>query len=177
MVMQNPVTAYAFVCLCQPPFRTSDDGDEDEDDDEEEEDEEEKDEDEEDEENKEPENSGKLKRGKCDGGKTCLCDKPAAEHPDHIWKLSAAGKDKFFTQRIHVDLRSPDTFGMYTFNDHEGYGVLEVLQNLVLDFEEAAGNYKEQWAVCEALAFFLEDDSSGIVTQWVCPLKTAMLMC
>ncbi|KAG7286693.1 hypothetical protein NEMBOFW57_009004 [Staphylotrichum longicolle] len=114
--------------------------------------------------NKKPKNSGKLKRGKCDAARHASATSPS-EHPDHIWKLSAAGKDKFFTQRIYVSLRSPDNFGMYTFNDHEGYGVLEVLQNLILDFEEAAGNYKEQWAVCEALAFFLSDESSGIVTQ------------
>jgi hypothetical protein len=40
-----------------------------------------------------------------------------------------------------------------------------MLQNLILDFEEAAGNYKEQWAVCEALAFFLQVDVAGAVTQ------------
>ncbi|KAJ4294715.1 hypothetical protein N0V88_004949 [Collariella sp. IMI 366227] len=31
------------------------------------------------------------------------------------------------------------------------YRILEMLQNLILDFDEAAGNYKEQWAVCKAL--------------------------
>jgi hypothetical protein len=57
---------------------------------------------------------------------------------------------------------------MYTFNDHEGYGCLEMLQNLILDFEEAAGNYKEQWVVCEALAFFLKTDIGLSVTQYAC---------
>lgn len=32
-------------------------------------------------------------------------------------------------QRINADLRNPDFFNMYTFNDHAGYGVLEVVQN------------------------------------------------
>ncbi|KAL2022227.1 hypothetical protein VTK56DRAFT_5837 [Thermocarpiscus australiensis] len=123
----------------------------------------------EDEENEEEGHDKPEKRDKkkvpCDGGKTCLCNKPAAEHPDHVWKLSAAGKYRFFMQRIHSELRCPDNFNMYTFNDHEGYGVLEVLQNLILDFEEPAGNYKEQWAICEALAFFLHTDTGLSATQ------------
>ncbi|SPQ26482.1 695b8046-1e8c-4982-a7a8-4e2cd759b51b [Thermothielavioides terrestris] len=151
--MQNPVTAYSFVCLCRPPFPNGEDSDEDD-----EEDDDEEDGDEEGREVEDGEESAKKKRSVCDGGKTCLCDKPASEHPDHVWKMSAAGKLKFLIQRTHFALRDPDNFSMYTFNDHLGYGVLEMLQNLVLDYEEAAGNYKEQWAVCECLAFFLQTE-------------------
>ncbi|KAK4151206.1 hypothetical protein C8A00DRAFT_45544 [Chaetomidium leptoderma] len=147
---RNPLTAYNFVCMCQVPF-TEDDEEYDEDD----------------EENEETEESGvekRTKRVECDGGEKCLCDKPASEHPNHPWKFSYAGKRKFLTQVNLFRLRCPDYFDMYTFNDHEGYGVLEMLQNLMLDFEEAAGNYKEQWAVCEGLALFLATanaDSAG----------------
>ncbi|KAK4119562.1 hypothetical protein N657DRAFT_581472 [Parathielavia appendiculata] len=149
MKTSNPLIAYKFVCMCQPPFPNGED-----------------DEDEEDEENEDAETSDKsAKRPKCDGGETCLCDKPAAEHPDHVWKFSAAGKIKFFTLQTQCMLRYPDMFNMYTFNDHEGYGVLEVIQNLILDFEEAADNYKEQWAVCEALAMFLATDLAAPVTR------------
>ena len=138
--LQNPVKAFAFVTMCRPPFPnggdsdddgSNDDGSDDDDDD-----------------------DGKEK--KCDGGKTCLCEKPAADHPDHVWKLSSAGKRKFFVQYTHFALRCPDNFDMYTFNDHTGYGVLEMVQNLILDFEEASLNVKVQWAICEALAFFLQ---------------------
>lgn len=152
MATQNPLTAYNFVCFCQAPFPNGDDSDDEEE------------EDDEDEENDAEPTSNK--RPRCDGGETCLCDKPASEHPDHIWKLSVAGKRLYFTQHIHFELRNPDSFGMYTFNDHVGYGVLEMLQNLILDFEEAAGNYKEQWAVCEALSFFLHTDVSAAVTGY-----------
>lgn len=103
--------------------------------------------------------------GKCDSGKTCLCKKPAADHPDHPWKLTVAGREKFFAQHVHASLRSPGSFGMYTINDHGAYGVLELVQNLILDFEEAAGNYKEQWVVCEALAFFLLTDLAMEISQ------------
>ncbi|KAK4242861.1 hypothetical protein C8A03DRAFT_28860 [Achaetomium macrosporum] len=157
---RNPLTAYQFVCLCQPPFRNGYDEDNDEDEEDEDSDNEN--------ESAEPddgEKPKKEKRPKCDGGKTCLCDKPVEEHPDHVWKMSRAGKIKFFLQRSNFALRDPDNFNMYTFNDHAGYGVLEMLQNLILDFEEAAGNYKEQWVVCEALAFFLQTETSWAVTR------------
>jgi hypothetical protein len=137
-MVRNPMTAYEFVCLCRPPFPNGDDDDDDDDEDHDEE-----------------ADGEPGRRASCDGGKTCLCDKPASEHPDHPWVMSKAAKRKFFVQRIHCQLRSPDSFGMDTFNDHEGYGALEVLQNLFLDYEEAAGNYKEQWVICETMAYFL----------------------
>lgn len=155
MATQNPLTAYNFVCFCQAPFPNGDDSD----------DEEEKEEEDGDEEGDDAKIAS-SKRPRCDGGETCLCEKPASEHPNHIWKLSVAGRRLYFTQHIHFELRDPDSFGMYTFNDHAGYGVLELLQNLILDFEEAAGNYKEQWAVCEALSFFLHTDVSAIMTRY-----------
>ncbi|RAH71294.1 uncharacterized protein BO66DRAFT_410467 [Aspergillus aculeatinus CBS 121060] len=58
-----------------------------------------------------------------------------------------------------LNLRNPDAFDMYTFNDHAGYGAIEVAQNVLLDFHEAAGNWKEQWAICEALALLFNTDS------------------
>jgi hypothetical protein len=153
--------------MCQPPFPNGEDDDE-------------EDGDEDDEDNGDADASGEHKKQpKCDGGKICLRDKPAAEHPDHVWKFTAAGKRKFFNQEIDCQLRCPDYFRMYTFNDHQEYGVLEVLENLILDFEETGRDYLDQWAVCECLALFLATDIGGVVTGYVsirnpafiCPLS------
>ncbi|KAK4207749.1 hypothetical protein QBC37DRAFT_379782 [Rhypophila decipiens] len=59
-------------------------------------------------------------------------------------------------------LRDPPNFHAHTFGEHEGYGVVEVIQNLVLDFEDAgaAGNWREQYAICEAIAFFMMTELS-----------------
>lgn len=57
-------------------------------------------------------------------------------------------------------VRCPDNFGMYTFNDHEAYGYLEVCQNLMLDWDEAT-TWQEQWFVCEGLALFLLREGQG----------------
>ncbi|KAK3998164.1 hypothetical protein QBC44DRAFT_376032 [Cladorrhinum sp. PSN332] len=147
--------AYKYVCICELPF--DDGGDDDDDDDEEEDDD--------DEEDNEEEEGQKEKKKPCDGGKSCMCDKPAADHPEHPWKLTVAGKRKFFVQNVMCSLRNPDSFGMYTFNDHFAYGVLEVVQNMVLDYEEAADNWREQWAVCEAMGYFLHSDLGGTMTM------------
>ncbi|KAK0713512.1 hypothetical protein B0T26DRAFT_813475 [Lasiosphaeria miniovina] len=81
---------------------------------------------------------------RCDGRKKCLYGKLAADHPEQPWKVTRAGKWRFFDSCTHCDLRNPDAFEASTFNDHEGYGVIEMFKNLFLDFEAAAGNYKEQ---------------------------------
>ncbi|KAF7156735.1 hypothetical protein CNMCM5623_000408 [Aspergillus felis] len=139
--IEDPVKAYSYVCICQLPF---DDGD-----------------DREDEGDRENEDDCEDETSKtsCNAGKTCLCNKPAAEHPNHPLILSYAGKSKWSTQHTFLDLRCPDAFGMYTFNDHEGYGALEVVQNLFIDYVEASPYWQEQWAVCEATAMLYMSDA------------------
>ncbi|KAK4233088.1 hypothetical protein C8A03DRAFT_39227 [Achaetomium macrosporum] len=131
----KPDKAYAYVCWCQPPFL---DKDNDEDEDENEDD--------------------WRKQGACDAGKTCLCTKPAQEHPDHKRISTWAARCKFLATVDMAQYRNPDNFEMHTFTDHEAYGVMEVIENLLLDFVEADSNWREQWAVCETLAFFLQTD-------------------
>lgn len=154
LATRNPVAAYAFVCLCRPPFdgsgasdRVTAAGSSS---------------------SSTTTTSTTAAPARCDDGETCMCNRPAAEHPGYRWRLSAAGKRKLFAQRVHFQLRCPGNFGMRTFDDHEHFGVVEILQNLVLDFEEAA-NYKEQWAVCEALAFFLRTRVARNMAVYVSP--------
>lgn len=146
--------------MCKPPF-DDDEDDEESDDEDEESDDENEDEDSGDEE-EEPKASRNRNgdRAKCDGGKKCLCRKPASEYPDHPWVLTYAGFHKYLSQSTMAAVRCPDNFAMYTYNDHEGYGILEVVQNLLLDWDEAK-TWQEQWVVCEGLALFLLDEGTG----------------
>ncbi|CAI4214120.1 unnamed protein product [Parascedosporium putredinis] len=143
---RNPQRARKFICLCKPSGEDDDDDWEDED------------------ESDEGEESGDddipvvevAPRRRCDGGKTCLCYKPAKKHPEHSWIMTKAGNELAGQSIIHLQLRSPDNFDSYTFNDHEAFGALEIIQNLLRDFEEAAGEpWVRQWAICEALAQIL----------------------
>lgn len=135
--------AYQYVCWCQPPFPDGENGD--------------------DEDEEEDGDSS------CDGGKTCLCNKPAQEQPGHEWVTTYACRRKFFAQRDMVHLRSPEDFGLWTYNDHAGYGVVQVVENLLLDFVEADGNWREQWVVCETLAMFLQTDLVEPMMMYVSP--------
>lgn len=138
LAVKDVSRAHAYICICKPPFfRGNDDGDDDEDDEEE---------------------ASKANcngdKAKCDGGEKCLCQKPANEHPDHAWILTYGGFRKWISQLSMAAVRCPDFFDMYTFNDHEAYGLLEVNENLMLEWEEAK-TWPEQWTVCEGLALFL----------------------
>lgn len=145
LFLKNNPSAYdEHRCLCKLPGG----GDEDEEDEEEEEEEEE-----------DEETEGKeTPSTKCDGGETCLCDKLAADHPNHPFIFSKAALQKLSAYTIMMDLRNPDNFDMYTFNDHCAYGAIEMMQNVLLDFQEASGNWKSRWMVCEALALSLAND-------------------
>ncbi len=139
---KNPQKFYSYVTIC-PPVADEDDEDGELDD-------EVKDEDDEDSEG-----------SKC-GKKGCICFKPISENPEHPWIISQAGYRKYITQHIHFSLRDPDNFNMYTFNDHAGYGCLEVVQNLFLDYVESAERgWMEQWAVCEGFALWLMNPNSA----------------
>ncbi|KAB5533533.1 hypothetical protein GE09DRAFT_1227543 [Coniochaeta sp. 2T2.1] len=92
----------------------------------------------EDEEEEEEEEEENLNKPKCDGAKTSVCQKPAAEHPGHKMLTTNAG--------------------LHFFNDYRGCGALEVSENLILDHAENEGDLTEQWAVIEGMAWFLLDD-------------------
>lgn len=103
------------------------------------------------------EDSKQVLQGGCDGGISCICFKPVAQHPGHTWTISKAGLLKLRNLEQQISLRDPKLFGLRTFESHKAWGVFEVVQNLILDFEEAIddANLLRQWAICEALAYFL----------------------
>lgn len=160
--MKNPEVAYSFITICRLPNY---DEDEDEDEDEDDDDDEMTDADE----NESNVNSEKQPQKPCDGGDTCLCNKPFAEHPDHPLIISRAGNHKYFTAKIYLDLRCPDMFGMYVYNDFEAYGVMEVVENLVTDWIEAGRekNWKEQWVIVEAIAMMLTGSSLDPMQMYI----------
>ena len=57
-------------------------------------------------------------------------------------------------QHILMAIRSPDGFGMHTYNDHGAFGKMEVVENLVVDFDEFSEGWRDRRAVCEAMVLF-----------------------
>ncbi|TRX97418.1 hypothetical protein FHL15_001696 [Xylaria flabelliformis] len=175
MVWKNEEKAYGYITLCSAWYVSSTES-EDSENDEDEDDEEEEEIEEEEEENdnideSDKDDDGKMKRlGPRCQKKHCVCFLLLSANPEHPWVISWAGFRKFSNQFIHQSLRDPDNFSMYTFNDHAGYGALEVLQNLFLDFEEAAkekrgDGWREQWAICEAVVHWMLHPNTGVMTM------------
>jgi hypothetical protein len=74
--------AYEFKCTCSCPYAQGRDDDDDED--------EKSSEDDEDEDEDEEDDSDEDSVDGCDNGKTCICHKPAAEHPEAVWKFTVS---------------------------------------------------------------------------------------
>lgn len=171
MVWKDEKKAYSYITLCTAPHKLPDsdddeDGDNSDDDEEEEESEESE---------VETEDDGAERLATGCGRKGCVCFKPLSLNPEHPWVISWAGYRKFINQDLHFCVRDPDVFGMYVYNDFAGYGSLEIMQNLFLDFEEAGkekrggdGGWREQWAICEAVAYWLSGHSGLVFTRYVC---------
>lgn len=156
-LLEDAAKAYAFECSCPPIFeQPSPSADEKEDEDE---DEEEEGEDEDEEWDKEK----AAGQAKCDDGKTCMCRKKPEDHPDHAWSMTEAGRHKYLSQYILATLRNPDNFNMYTYNEHFGYGLIEMLQNLLVDFAEAEGDWRKQWSIVEATGYWLLDEECDAI--------------
>jgi hypothetical protein len=84
--------------------------------------------------------------------------------------MTFAAFEKIKDMRTQVDVRDPANFDMHTKEDHAGYGVMQVVQNLIIDFERAGrmeGNWKDQWALCEAMAMFHLSGSAEPLNQYV----------
>ena len=66
------------------------------------------------------------------GGKDCLCFKLADDHPEHKWIVTKKGFELQNEWLNQADKRCPDNFDMYIFNDFYGYGICEVIENMVI---------------------------------------------
>lgn len=94
----TPISAFAGLPFIRDDY-DSDSDDEDEDD-------QDKDSEGEDEEDGGNKQEKKKEKTKCDGGKTCICNKPASEYPEHEWTLTFAGHRKFMSQFDMYDVRA-----------------------------------------------------------------------
>ncbi|OQE11785.1 hypothetical protein PENVUL_c002G00083 [Penicillium vulpinum] len=81
---------------------------------------------------------------------------PASEHPGEKWIFTNAGVAKWIALKQCTAVRDPDNFEMHVYNDFFGYAVMELVENLLLDFDEAAGDWKMQWAICEATGLYFQ---------------------
>ena len=67
---------------------------------------------------------------KC-GTDACMCEKPAANHPDWKWMISKQGLDHVQYLAKEQWKRDQDAQGEYIYNDFSGYGFQELIENEV----------------------------------------------
>lgn len=64
---------------------------------------------------------------------TCVCGKPADESTARQpWVVTKEGYELAAEWRVQRGKRDQEAFGMYIFNDWTGYGICEVIENMVL---------------------------------------------
>ena len=67
----------------------------------------------------------------CDGGKTCLCLKLASGYPQHKEVVTKKGYDLYVKWTLELENRDQDVHHDYQGNDYNGYGAVEVVENIV----------------------------------------------
>ncbi|CAI7604323.1 unnamed protein product [Penicillium discolor] len=137
---RDPVKAFTYICLGRAPWNPKHNKDESEDEDEEDE-----------------ESIEQKKKDDAEADDTTTLE-PASEHPGEKWIFTNAGMAKWIALKESTIVRDPDIFGMYICNDFFGYAIMELVENLFVDFDEAAGDWKMQWAICEATVLYFQTD-------------------
>ncbi|KAF4624087.1 hypothetical protein G7Y89_g14087 [Cudoniella acicularis] len=78
---------------------------------------------------------------------------------DEGYPVTRAGFNKFVEINQEVEKRDPDAHGMYIYNDFAGYGVVEVLENTLAQFNKLIFKKNvsplEKWAIVEGLSIYL----------------------
>ncbi|KAF1938112.1 hypothetical protein EJ02DRAFT_425980 [Clathrospora elynae] len=95
--------------------------------------------------------------------------RPVKDHPDWKWVILWEGFETFLTYKRRANYCAPDNFQMYIYNDFNGYGLQELMENLMVAFDAALKKkddvaLKRMWAVISALALWLNEVDTGPYT-------------
>lgn len=86
-------------------------------------------------------------------------DQLVTERPDHKWIIMRKGWIKLCEASRQGTYRSPDMFNMYVYNDFEGYGQLEMVENAIAgymdEYKKKDRNLKEMWIWIVALGHWM----------------------
>lgn len=87
------------------------------------------------------------------------------ERPDHKWVLMRRSWIKLCDASREASYRSPDNFGMYIYNDFEGYGLLEMVENFIVEyskeFKKKTQNFKDMWIPLVAFTHWIKMNQMG----------------
>ncbi|KIW27475.1 uncharacterized protein PV07_07209 [Cladophialophora immunda] len=93
-------------------------------------------------------------------------DLPASEDPEHRWILTPKGYQLIALLRWEVAIRDQDAFDEYFYNDYNGYGFQEAMENQLLFFnrefsrgrtQEGGASPAALWSIIEGFAWVLNE--------------------
>ncbi|KAH7090394.1 hypothetical protein FB567DRAFT_617809 [Paraphoma chrysanthemicola] len=97
---------------------------------------------------------------------------PPEEHKKHKWIIMMSAWEKYDNFCRRVKYCDPDNFNMYIYKHFKGYGVQEIVDNAMVDFDKAfrikgGPNLDEMWAIISAIGLWtnVEDVSELIHTD------------
>ncbi|KAJ4991125.1 hypothetical protein SVAN01_03475 [Stagonosporopsis vannaccii] len=87
---------------------------------------------------------------------------PAKDHPEHKWVIMWAGYKMFMDYSRKASYCSPDNFGMYISNDFEGWGLQELVENFIVEFDKSLKKKDEEalkhmWAIVSAMSLWINE--------------------
>ncbi|KUJ19718.1 uncharacterized protein LY89DRAFT_458520 [Mollisia scopiformis] len=86
---------------------------------------------------------------------------------DKGFPVTKAGIKRFREMNLEVDKRNPDLHDMYIYNDFLGYGVKEILENALIEFNKIIFKQDisptEKWALVESVTLFLTRGDSDMI--------------
>ncbi|KAF2829727.1 hypothetical protein CC86DRAFT_367670 [Ophiobolus disseminans] len=91
---------------------------------------------------------------------------PATDHPDYKWVMLWEGFKSFLDYRRRSNYCNPDSFGMYIYNDFNGWGLQELMENQLVAFDATLKKkdddaLKRTWAAVTALGLWLNEVDMG----------------
>lgn len=90
---------------------------------------------------------------------TKLFNRPASELPDHKWIMLRKAVVLLANAMREAEYHDPDNFQMYVYNDFFGYGLMEMVENFLVDyhkeFSKKQQNLKATWAQITPLGQFM----------------------
>ncbi|KAJ4340781.1 hypothetical protein N0V95_007389 [Ascochyta clinopodiicola] len=91
---------------------------------------------------------------------------PAKDHPEHKWCIMWEGYKMLMNYERRAKYCNPDYFGMHIYNDFEGWGFQELLENFIVEFDASLKKkddnaLKHTWSIVSALSLWMSEVDLG----------------
>ncbi|KAF2464874.1 uncharacterized protein BDR25DRAFT_172186, partial [Lindgomyces ingoldianus] len=95
---------------------------------------------------------------------------PATNHQDWKWVIMWQGWKILLDCTRGAKYCNPDMFGMYISNDWKGWGLQELLENLMLEFDQElkkseTDSLDQMWAIVRVIGLWLNNDDMDLISM------------